>query len=322
MTTNDMSEKKPLWLSIEESISALGDGDLEGENRERSIGRMAQQLDGTGYNVSRNGGNLLQLRWAVDDRVAAGRPLMKDFGAAVSALKLEDVSDTYRATVKLISEVGTAWPRLKLSERRKDVLHIVTQTKLDLLIEKAKGLSGDVGIRLLIEEEVSPEVILEALGIPEEELARVNAVVQAELDERVRVKGLLGEVAGQPDDARIKHLIQSDVAIELIVELAEVDHGVVDAAIKAMEEETRERKRLEAEEAERKAAEAAGPALDDIPSDQMLEYIESIREILEFSDVEKEIRSMCEQSNIPNSLVDVAVSDPDKLDELEKKAEG
>lgn len=45
-------------------------------------------------------------------------------------------------------------------------------------------------------------------------------------------------------------------------------------------------------------------------------------EIMEFSDVEKEIRTMCEQSAIPKALVDIAVSDPDKLDELEKKAEG
>jgi hypothetical protein len=38
--------------------------------------------------------------------------------------------------------------------------------------------------------------------------------------------------------------------------------------------------------------------------------------------VEKEIRVMCEQSSIPKALVDIAVSDPDKLDELEKAAEG
>jgi hypothetical protein len=30
---------------------------------------------------------------------------------------------------------------------------------------------------------------------------------------------------------------------------------------------------------------------------------------------------MCEQSMVPKALVDVAVSDPDKLDELEEKAE-
>jgi len=31
---------------------------------------------------------------------------------------------------------------------------------------------------------------------------------------------------------------------------------------------------------------------------------------------------MCEQSSIPEALVDIAISDPDKLDELEKKAGG
>jgi hypothetical protein len=54
----------------------------------------------------------------------------------------------------------------------------------------------------------------------------------------------------------------------------------------------------------------------------MLEYIEAIREILEFSDKEKDIRVMCEQSAIPTRLVDIAVSEPEKLDELEKEAEG
>ena len=49
--------------------------------------------------------------------------------------------------------------------------------------------------------------------------------------------------------------------------------------------------------------------------------IESIRQILEFSDVEDEIRTMCEQSSIPKALVDIAVSDKDRLDELESQAE-
>jgi hypothetical protein len=53
-----------------------------------------------------------------------------------------------------------------------------------------------------------------------------------------------------------------------------------------------------------------------------VDYIDSIREIMEFSDQEKEIRTMCEQSSIPKALVDIAVSEPDKLDELEKQAEG
>ena len=56
--------------------------------------------------------------------------------------------------------------------------------------------------------------------------------------------------------------------------------------------------------------------------EEMLEHIEAIREIMEFSDQEKEIRVMCEQSSIPKALVDIAVAEPDKLDELEKKAQG
>ena len=83
-----------------------------------------------------------------------------------------------------------------------------------------------------------------------------------------------------------------------------------------------EEERKEEELAAKKAAEAAGPSLEDIEPDDMLEYIEGIREILEFSDVEKDIRTMCEQSAIPKALVDIAISDPDKLDEMEKEAEG
>jgi hypothetical protein len=57
-------------------------------------------------------------------------------------------------------------------------------------------------------------------------------------------------------------------------------------------------------------------------NDQILEYIESIREIMEFTDKENEIRVMSEQSSIPKAIVDVAVAGPDALDELEKKAGG
>ena len=39
-------------------------------------------------------------------------------------------------------------------------------------------------------------------------------------------------------------------------------------------------------------------------------------------DVESEIRTMCEQSSVPKALVDIAIPDPDKLDELEEEAEG
>ena len=108
----------------------------------------------------------------------------------------------------------------------------------------------------------------------------------------------------------------------MIIEIAKVDQGAIDGAKKAMEAELKEKQRLAEEAAAKKKAEAAGPALEDIPPDQMLEHIEAIREIMEFSDQEKEIRVMCEQSSIPQALVDIAVSEPDRLDELEKKAEG
>jgi len=107
-----------------------------------------------------------------------------------------------------------------------------------------------------------------------------------------------------------------------MIEMAKVDQAAIDTVKQAMEAELKEKQRLEAEEAARKKEAAAGPSLEEIPPDEMLEHIEAIREIMEFSDKEKEIRVMCEQSSIPKCLVDIAVTEPEKLDELEKKAEG
>jgi hypothetical protein len=269
---------------------------------------------------------MLQLRWAMDEREKAGRPLLQDFNDAIATLTLEDVENPPFATGKLVHELGEAWPKLLQHERKQDVLRIVEKKKQDLLIDKAKSLSGDAGIRLLIEQQMPPEVITESLGISEEKLDQVNADLEKERAERARVTKLLEAVEGKPDEERIQHLLSNDVSDELIKEMAEVDQAAVESAKKAIEEklkqELEEKQKREAEEATRKEAEAEGPSLEEIPPDQMLEYIEGIREILEFSDQEKDIRIMCEQSSIPKALVDIAVSQPDRLDELEKEAEG
>jgi hypothetical protein len=150
----------------------------------------------------------------------------------------------------------------------------------------------------------------------------VNAEIEKELAERARVAKLLEAVEDKSDEEKVKHLFENNVSEELIIEFAKVDQGAIDGAKQAMEAELEEKQRLEEEAAAKKAAEAAGPSLDDISPEDMLDHIEAIREIMEFSDQEKEIRVMCEQSSLPKALVDIAVSDPDKLDELEKKAEG
>jgi hypothetical protein len=322
MTTSDAIGKKPLWLLIEENILGLGSQDLSAANLEASIQRVAGELDNAGYNVSNHGGNLLQLRWAMNDAGKAGKSLMKDINTAIAAFKLEDVADLYAAADKLINDIAKTWPKLKRSERRADVIGMVEQTRLDLLIAKAKDLSGDEGIRYLIGGKVEPDVITGALDITQEKLDEVNAEIEAELAERARVATLLEAVEGKPGEEKVKHLFENDVAEELIIEMAGVDQGAIDGAKKAMEEELAEKKRLEEEAAAAKKAAAEGPSLDDIAPDEMLDHIESIREIMEFSEEEKEIRVMCEQSAIPKALVDIAVSEPDKLDELEKKAEG
>ncbi len=322
MTTEDRADKKPLWLLIEEQILNVGPQELEGQDREAVIQRIVQDLDKAGHNVSRNGGNLLQVRWAVKDMLGVGRPLKKDFNDAVASLELEDVIDPRRATTRLIAGLGKTWPAMTRSERKSDVLSILEDTKLDLLIEKAKGLSGDEGIRLLIAEDVAPETVIAALDITEAKFGEVNAAVEAERAERKRVEELLAAVESESDEGKIKHLMSNSVADGLIVEIAGVDEASVASVKKAMEEELKEKKRLEEEAAAKKAAEAAGPALDDIADDDMTDYIESLREILEFSDQESEIRAMCDQSSLPKCLVDLAVTDPDKLDELEEKAGG
>ena len=322
MTTNDASRRKPLWLSIEENILGLDSQDLTAANLEASIQRVAGELDNAGYNVSNHGGNLLQLRWVMSETSKVGRPLMKDVNAAIAALKLEDVADAYGATDKLINDIGKTWPKLKRSERRADVIKMVEQTRLDLLVAKAKELPGDEGIRLLIGEKVASNVITSRLEITEDKLKQVNAEIEKERAERARVAKLLEAVEGKPDEEKVKHLFDNSVSEDLIIEMAQVDQGAIVGAKKAMEAELKEKQRLAEEEAARKAAEAAGPALDDIPPEELLDHIEAIREIMEFSDQEKEIRVMCEQSAIPKALVDIAVSEPDKLDELEKQAEG
>ena len=322
MTTSDATEEKPLWLLMEEKFLELSSQDLSEENRERTIQRIAGELDTTGHNVSLHGGHMIQLRQAIDERCKVGRPLMKDFNDAVAALTLEDVADLVSATGKLVRDVGETWPKLKGSERKADVLRIVEKTRLDLLIAKANSLSGDEGIRLLIEEEVDPGVITDALGITGEKLGQVNAEVEKERAERERVKSLLTAVEDQSKEEKVKHLLSKNASEKLIIEMAEVDQATIDGVKKSIEAALKEKQRLEEEAAARRKEEAAGPSLEAIPPDKMLEYIEAIREILEFSDKEKDIRVMCEQSAIPTSLVDIAVSEPEKLDELEKEAEG
>ena len=322
MTTSDAAEKKPLWLLIEENILELDSQGLSGENLEASIQRMAGELDNAGYNVSHHGGNMLQLRWAMNEAHKVGKPLMQDFNAAIEALTLEDVADPYSATDKIIGDIAKTWPKLKKSERRADVIRIVEKTKLDLLIAKAKDLPDDEGIRLLIAEKVDSDVITSGLDINGEKLEQVNSEMEKERAERKRVATLLEAVEGKSNEEKVKHLLTNNVSEELIIEMAKVDQSAIDGIKQAMEEELKEKQRLEEEAAAKKKEAAAGPALEDISPDEMLDHIEAIREIMEFSDQEKEIRVMCEQSSIPKCLVDIAVSEPDRLDVLEKEAEG
>ncbi len=322
MTTNEITDKQPLWLLIEEKILGLSSGDLETGKLEQTIDQMAKALDDTGHNVSKNGGNLLQLRWALDARIKVGKAMMEDFNAAVSALTMEDVSNPRKATASLTDGLADTWPALREYARKADILQIVEKTRLDLYIARAKELGGEEGIRYLIADGVASEVIINRMEISAEEFARVNAAVEAELAEKARVKSLFEEAEGKSDEDKVKKLLNENVTDELMIEICGLDQATIDGMKKAMEEELKEKQRLAEEEAARKKAEAEGPSLDNIPNDQILEYIESIREIMEFTEKEDEIRTMSEQSSIPKVIVDVAVSGPGELDKLEEKAGG
>ena len=312
MPKNRNEGKEPLWMLIEKQIQKYTDEDFTEANSLATARKIAEELDTTGYNVSKHGGNWMQLTAAVKARNWVGRPFMQDFNQAVSALGLDDIKDTYATAMKIISDLGRDWPSFLASEHRADVDEIVGNKKIELMIARAKELSGEPGIRYLISESFEPQAIMEALGVSEEEYKSVKSKVDAELAEKARVQELFAAVEDASEEDKIKHLLNNNAADELITEIGGIEQSAIDAVKKAMEEEL----------AAKKAAEAAGPALEDIDSDEMLEYIEGIREIQEFSDVEKDIRTMCEQSSIPKALVDIAISDPDKLDELEKEAGG
>jgi hypothetical protein len=322
MTENATTDSGPLWLSIEGKILDLSNSDFAADVREATVRRIAEDLGNSGVNVSRHAGNMLQLRSAIDARAEVGRPFLKDFNDATSALTLDDVIDAKAATVTLVRKLGEAWPLFKDLDRRPDILEIVEGTKLDLLVAKGVELPDDKGVRYLIEQGVVHATIIERLGVTADAIAEVEAAIATELAAIARVTELLADVEGKPDDDRARHLIENDVPEGSIVELAGIGQAVIDGVKEKMTEELAEKKRQEEKAAAKKKAEAEGPSLDDIPADKMLEHIEAIREIMEFSDQPDEIRTMCEQSNIPKSLVEIAVSDADRLDELEKATQG
>lgn len=324
MTTNEETQKSPIWWAIEESLLALEGQAVTQENKEETIQKIAGDLDEKGYNIFGSGGNMMSLRWAMDDMLEAGRPMLKDFNDSLSGFKLEDLGNPCHASYKLTDNLGVTWKEIKQSYKRDTLVDIFKETKLDLLVKKAKGLDveGDLGIRLLIGEEVESQTIIERMEITQEKLDQVNADIAAEIAMRNKVVSLLEKVEGKSDEEKVKYLFDNEITEELIIEVAKIDQSAIDAAKKAIEEELKEKQRLAEEAAAKKKAEAEGPALEDITPEDMYNHIYAIREIMEFSDVEKEIRVMCEQSAVPKALVDIAISDPEKLDELEKQVEG
>jgi hypothetical protein len=322
MPENHIEGKEPLWLLIEREIQNYKDDDFSDAKILETTHKIATQLDKTGYNVSKSGGNWLQLQTVVDKRKMVGRPLIKDFDQAIEALILDDIEDTYATAMAIINKLSKDFPYFSVSENRSEVDDIVRTKRIELVTAKAKELDSEEGIRLLISETFEPQNIIDIMGVPENEYKEVKAKIDAELAEIKRVEDLLFSVAEAPEKEQIKLLINENVSDELILEIGGFEQSTLDSIKKEMEKELAEKKRKEEELAAEVAAKAAGPSLDEISPEDMLEYIEGLREILDFADSENDIRIMAEQSSIPKALVDIAVSEPDKLDELEKEAEG
>ncbi len=322
MPENRIKGNRPLWLLIEKEIQKFQPGDFSQEQLPTTAKKIAEELDQTDYNVSKSAGNWMQLNNALKACHAVGRPFMKDLDEAVAALTLDNTADTHAATWRILNSLNKDWPFAMEAENRSDIGDIVHKQRADLVIARAKELGGEQGVRFLISESFDEQKIIEIMAINPGDYKAVRAKVDAELTEIKRVKSLLEAVADADEEAKIKHLFTEDVSEELILKIGGFNQAAVDNVKVEFEAELAEKKRKEEELAAKKAAEAAGPSLDEISADDMLTYIESIREILEFASEEKEIRVMCEQSSIPKALIEIAVSEPDKLDELEKKAEG
>jgi hypothetical protein len=322
MTTTETTDKKPLWLLIEEQILGLSSGDLDAGNLEATIANTASALDDSGYNVSKNAGNMIHLRRALTTRVKVGNALMEDFNAAISALKLEDVTSASKATATLTDGLKGKWPVVAEYDNRMDILDIVTATRLDLYVAKAKELGGEQGIRYLIADGVAAEVIINRLGISEEEFKKVDAAVKAELAEIERVKGLFAEVEGKSVEDKVKRMFKEKVADELMMEIGGLTQAEIDGVKKALEAEAEEKARLAAEAEAKKKKELEGPPLEEMSDDEIVDHIDAIRDIMEFSDNPDEIRKMAEQSKLPKAIIDVAVEGADALDKLYEKSGG
>ena len=186
--------EEPLWLLIEKQIQKYSDEDFSEAKSLTTSRTIAEELDKTAYNVSNHGGNWLQLKAAIKARRRVGRPFIQDFDKAVSALGLDDIQDTYAIATKIMRDLAGDWPSFLASEHRAEVNEIIGKRKIALTVAKAKELPGEGGIRYLISESFKPQVIMESLGISEDEYKSVKSKVDKELAEKARVQELLASM--------------------------------------------------------------------------------------------------------------------------------
>jgi len=240
MTAGNEISKEPLWIAMEKRILEHASGGSSASDLESAIKKIASELDQSGYSVSNHAGNLLQLRWAMEEKNRNGKALMQDLNTAIKKLTFDDVENAKAATARIISALGATWPKLQDSERKPAILDMVEDVRLGFLVQRAKERSEGGGIRYLIDSEIAADVILESLGITQERYAQEVAAIKAEEAKKEKVRSLLEAVADKPEEERIKHLINHEITDELILEIAKVELGSIESVRKSMEEELKD----------------------------------------------------------------------------------
>jgi hypothetical protein len=228
MTVSKDNSREPLWIAMEKKILEHASADSSGSSMESSIQKIASELDSSGYCVSSHGGNMLQLRWAMEEKNRNRKPLMQDLNEAIKKLTFEDVENARAAAAKVINALGAAWPKIQDSDRAPTILGMVEKVRLGFLVQRAKDLSESQSIRYLIDYKLASDVIVRELGILQERYDQEVADIKEEQAKKTHAASLLSAVADKTEEERIRHLINNDITDELIVEIAGVEQASVD----------------------------------------------------------------------------------------------
>ena len=149
MLENTIEEKEPLWMLIEKEIQKYTDEDFTEANSLETSRKIGEEIDKTGYNVSKHGGNWMRLTAAVKARNRVGRPFIQDFDQAVSGLGLDDIKDSYTTAMKIIRDLGDNKCQDKRIKNDIDIKEAEAETEENKI--EIKIISADPDIEFLVE---------------------------------------------------------------------------------------------------------------------------------------------------------------------------